>query len=132
MFFQSFNTTGFQTGFHKRVAVKVKNIINTGFKWSSTKRSPFEAQCETMNLNRKPRSPLFSGQNILIFQFKSRASEGILKDSRTKFIFMTKQIFVWFFPVVIIFIHILNTLTQFQTKEYALQYFLGDFIFKCS
>ena len=44
-------------GFHKRVAVKEKDENNTGFKWSSTKRSPLEAQSETIDLNRKPGNP---------------------------------------------------------------------------
>ena len=54
--------------FGKSLSFQIAN--DTGFKWSSSKRSPSEAQYETMNLNRKPRSPLFSGQNILSFQFQ--------------------------------------------------------------
>ena len=35
-----------------------------GFKWPSTKARPLEARSETIDLNRKPRSPSFWGQNI--------------------------------------------------------------------
>ena len=51
-------------GVHKRVAVKVKDKNNTGFKWSSTKRSPLEAQSETIDFNRKPGSPSILVQMI--------------------------------------------------------------------
>ena len=42
--------------FDKSLSFQIAN--DTVFKWSSPTRSPFEAQCETMNLNRKPPEPV--------------------------------------------------------------------------
>ena len=60
-------------GFHTRVTVKVKNKCNTGFK----KRSPLEAQGESIDLNRKPGSPsilvqmIFGDLEIVIHLFQA-------------------------------------------------------------